>query len=133
MAQAVYAWRVTPREDGYSPFDLMFARKGRLPGMPTIQGRTVDIIDAELAKDKSQQANDRKQCIHTKELPALKEGQAVWMQNEASKRWDVPARVLTQRRGGHSYTLRAQDGTTYIRSRRLLRLNTSAEHATASE
>ena len=101
--------------------------------MPTTQGQAIDIIDAELAKDKAQQANDRRQCIRTKELPALKEGQAVWMQNEASKRWDVPARVLTQRRGGHSYTVQTQDGKTYLRSRRLLRLDTSVVHATQPE
>ena len=34
--RALAAWRQTPRHDGYSPFELFFHRKGRLPQLPAL-------------------------------------------------------------------------------------------------
>ena len=121
IAHAIYAWRVTPREDGYSPFDLMFARKGRLPDLPTIPHSDVDPLYAEIARDSKKNKNDEQQSLHAKDLPMLQEGQAASMQHATTKKWTIPVTVLTRRRNGQSYIVRDENGATYLRSRRLLR------------
>ena len=122
FSQALFEFRNLPREDGYSPAQMMLGRRqrGRLPTLAAAL-QQVDQKDAsstrrQLAKRGAENHND-----HARRLQKLEAGQQVYLQNPTSKLWDVTGEVTHIREDGRSYEVRTAEGTNMLRNRRYLR------------
>lgn len=117
---AIAEWRNSPRADGISPAQMFLGRRMR-GQLPSLQQPQVDATVAQEARRrgraKTKAFNDR----HSRILPALVEGQAVYLQNPTTKRWDQHATVVAARKNGRSYVVRKENGTEVIRNGRYVR------------
>ena len=119
--KSLYAWRNTPRADGFSPFEMYFGRKGRQPNLPSLSPVAIPDLDtAATLRDEKAIDNANYSGIHVQSQKPLHIGQSVIMQNHRTGAWDREAKVHSVRRGNMSYIVESQ-GQQYIRSRRFLR------------
>ena len=83
------AWRNSPRHDGFSPSEMMFGRRlrGNLPALPEMF-LPIDIQEASDARKKQIELIKSKADHRLSELPKLKVGQHVSVQDPISKKWD---------------------------------------------
>ena len=123
--QHLAAYRNTPREDGYSPAQLMFARrlKGPLPMLPahTLVKEEIQARGRE-ARLKVQLGNKETHDKRAKALSVLEVTDRVVVQQVDTKRWDRMARIKEVRESGHSYVLIDEEtGREFLRNRKFLR------------
>ena len=120
--RALSAFNNTPREDGFSPTDLLFRRRLRtaLPHHSLIPAD----VDAHAAITNRVSRNDEKtaqQHAKTKDLPPLAVGTSVVVQDPKTHKWSSRAVITGVRSSGHSYDIRFSNGNTSARNRRNIR------------
>ena len=111
--------------DGFSPSRLYFGRELRNPQLPSIpDGQEEELLGKQRQVTKDDDRIKRNSKVG-KSLPRYepKVGDLVLLQNQRTKRWDVPATVHLVRPGNRSaYVVAEDDGTMYLRSHTFLRL-----------
>ena len=119
--QALFEWRNSPRTDGYSPAQMVFGRRQR-SSLPTLPN-ALEPIDKQDAAQRREQTRNKSQARQeaSRELPPLKVGQKVRVQNHNSNQWNLIGQVIKQREHGRSYAIHMEGGKTYIRNRCLIR------------
>ena len=119
--KSLYLWRNIPRADGYSPAQLLFGRRQftSLPAMPCAFD-FYDIKAAQASRDKVFNSHLVHHDQNTGFLPDFLPGDSVVIQDSKSGDWNQRGVIISARRSGQSYDVRA-DGRTFIRSRRFLR------------
>ncbi|KAG1696506.1 Transposon Ty3-G Gag-Pol polyprotein [Nymphon striatum] len=117
--QALAEFRLMPRADGFSPADLMFGRtpRGLLPAMRT----PVDLYAGQEAR---QTTLNKSFFQHSSKpnLPCLRVGDIVRIQNPKTKRWIQKGSIIASRDNSRSYEVES-DGKLFLRNRRYLRLD----------
>ena len=120
----LFAWRNTPRSDGFSPNDLFFGRRLRstLPAVRPPMSTTDPSSTRTDRREKQKSAFD----AHTRALPPLSPGDCVVIRDPASHAWVGEGTVVQARRpDGLSYDLKMKgDGSLTTRNRKWLRLQT---------
>ena len=119
--QNLFAWRNTPRLDGFAPTDLFFGRRQRstLPTLKTDVNTALPHTREKLASDAKVRHDAR-----SSELSLLSPGDAVSMQDPATGKWGEEGIVVSARReDGRSYVIETTSGSTIVRGRKMLRPN----------
>jgi hypothetical protein len=128
--EAMAAYRNTPRADGFSPAQLMLGRrmKGPLPMLQSqLEVEVSNFSAGREAREKTQAQSKKQYDSDKKEMEKLKKGDSVIVQCQHSKRWTKKATVISIRRSGHSYNLEDEDGFTFVRNRRFIKLRAQGE------
>ena len=73
----LYAWRNTPRQDGFSPSDLFFGRRQRSPKLPSLRKDACNLEAAETARSSTAAKAKEHFDKRAAPLPPLKPGDAV--------------------------------------------------------
>ena len=118
---AIAAWRNMARTDGKSPSQLFFGRRQRQQLLMTAEQGAMNNQDMS-GRDKAAAKAQQYRNAHTHELEELKAGSKVRMQHHLTGKWDICVTIINKREGGHAYNVRGENGKTYIRGRRLLKL-----------
>jgi hypothetical protein len=120
---ALLAWRNTPRQDGYSPAQLMFGQRQRtsLPTLEDIHHAEVDREAGMLAHNEAAAYKRQVASKGTRTLSPLSVGQKVRLQDPLSHRWDKKAVIVRIREGGHSFEVLADNNKLYVRNRKFIR------------
>ena len=118
--------------EGFSPSRLYFGRELRNPQLPAIpDGQEEELLGKQRQVTKDDDRIKRNSKVG-KSLPRYvpKVGDLVLLQNQHTKRWDVPATVHLVRPGNRSaYVVAEDDGTMYLRSHTFLRLRQPVDSA----
>ena len=118
--------------DGFSPSRLYFGRELRNPQLPSIpDGQEEELLGKQHQVTKDDDRIKRNSKVG-KSLPRYepKVGDLVLLQNQRTKRWDVPATVHLVRPGNRSaYVVAEDDGTMYLRSHTYLLLRQPVDPA----
>ncbi|KAG1649620.1 Equilibrative nucleoside transporter 4 [Nymphon striatum] len=105
--QALAEFRLMPRADGFSPADLMFGRtpRGLLPAMRT----PVDLYAGQEAR---QTTLNKSFFQHSSKpnLPCLRVGDIVRIQNPKTKRWTQKGSIIASRDNSRSYEVESAAG-----------------------
>ena len=119
--QHLFAWRNTPRPDGFAPADLFYGRRQRSQ-LPSIRADTCD-PDAASAREKLRSTAKANFDAHAAALPPLQAGQTVLFSSKGKgTAWGGKATVQAARPDGQSYHIQPEDGSAAtIRNRALLR------------
>merc|ERR1712237_262049 len=117
---AFYAWRATPRADGFSPFEIFYGRKPNIPVLPAFKKSDYVPAAAEEARMNTAIRNATNSSRGTKVASQLSVGERVLIQDSDSGLWSLEGEVVTVRPHGRSYIV-AAGGTTYLRARQHLR------------
>ena len=117
-------WRNTPNATGKSPAQVMFGRplRGFLPVHPSHLDGQEDFSSYRQTKSALKETAKRNHDKTAHELPALKPGDKVLVQDTTTSKWDKRATVTGIRRNG-SYNLRMDNDNITHRNRRLLRMD----------
>ncbi len=119
-------WRCMPKDHGCSPAQLLFGRsiRSRVP----ISELALDGADPKnLARRQEQKDKTTSQYdSRARDLPALKPGQAVRIQNTKSKLWDTVGVVVRAEAKQRNYLLKVDTHVFIWRNRRYLRPVSSA-------
>ena len=120
--RSLHEYRNTPREDGFSPAQMMFHRrqKGQLPCLPKSL-EMIDIRPGVERREHGRKTTKENFDKRTKILPNLEIGDEVFIQSPFTNKWDVQGTVITVRNDGRSYEVRTRDNKVYLRNRRFLR------------
>ncbi|CAB4046208.1 Hypothetical predicted protein, partial [Paramuricea clavata] len=120
--KALSEWRNVPRSDGPSPAQTLFGRRQR-GILPTLNdGKNDGDLEAKIkAKNEKRREAMERGNEQRKEMPKLKAGDAVLIQNPLTKRWKEEGTILASRNRGRSYLLETKDGWTKTRNRRYLK------------
>ena len=121
---ALLEWRNTARRDGISPAQAFLGRRQRtqLPCFDTTSFET-SFKDSAAARNAAGTARAAAHDAHAHDLPALKVGDSVRLQNPHTKDWAEVGTVVSQHDFGRSYDIRV-NGTVVRRNRRFLKPNT---------
>ena len=119
-------WLNTPRTaEGVSPAHILLGREPRVPGLLSILEDKDPILagrNARVAKDRIQR--QRNTGSHLNWTPIeIEIGQRVLLQDQTSKAYDIPGKVVGVRPGGRSAYIEANGGKTYLRNRRFFRID----------
>ena len=99
----LFAWRNTPRTDGYSPASLFFGRRLR-SALPCLSLPATDLESAQHARQEASVKVKARFDEHTRSLPSLSPGDAVLVQSPTSLKWEGEGIVVDKRRpDGLSY------------------------------
>ena len=133
FALALLEWRNTPRSNGVAPAVLFLGRRQKttLVALPSAT-KLISDSDRKRLEEDSMKTAERSQLqhdAHAHDLPAFKLGESVLMQDNISRKWTRRATVIKSRDNGRSYELQGQNGTLYVRNRKLLRPATFDEVA----
>jgi len=117
-------WRNTPNATGKSPAQVMFGRplRGFLPVHPSILDGQEDFSDHRQTKKVLKETAKTQHDKTAHELPALKPGDRVLVQDTTTSQWSKRATVTGIRRNG-LYNLKMENGNISHCNRRLLRLD----------
>lgn len=120
--RSLLEFRNTPRQDGYSPAQMMFGRRQRtrLPALP----QAYDPIDWEIAEEKRAMGREKMKENHdksAKSLQPLNIGQKVRLQNPLSKIWDKTGTINDVRQNGRSYEIQLKSGKNILRNRHFIK------------
>ena len=116
----LFAWRNTPRPDGFAPADLFFGRRLR-SALPSVSASTSTLPDVILKREKAAQQAASRHDIHSRSLSALLPGAPVRVQTPAGTWGEETAIVVKARRpDGLSYVIKLGDKE-MIRNRKFLR------------
>jgi hypothetical protein len=121
FAEGLFAFRNTPRADGFSPNQLFLGRRlrgGGLPALPSAFG-VVDGSEAATASNK-RRASVAASNDTAPGLSVLAIGQAVRVQDSRG-RWTWQGQVEGVRDNHRSYEVSDEDGRLFVRNRRLLK------------
>ena len=117
---AMFHWRNITNESGASPALMFFGRRQRtlLPMHPSLAAYQPEegIHGARTRREIREAAAG----VGTA-LPRLNKGASVVLQDPQSRRWTTKAKVIRERGHGRSYEVRAENGKTFTRNRRLIR------------
>lgn len=115
--EALFAWRLTPRSDGFSPFFGFFGRNPRslLPDV-----RDPPLVSKEFAEAREKTRNDSVMAAGGKNLVPLSVGDSVAFQSPTSKTWFPDGIIDKVLPGGRSYVVKTSSGS-YRRNRVFLR------------
>ena len=118
----LFAWRNTPRADGFSPAEMFFGRRLRTCLPSVRQADPVSLPDASTARDKTASDAKLRHDQHASQLSSLPPGSTVSVRHPKSGAWgDEPAAVESVREDGQSYNLTLPDGSQTVRNRKFLR------------
>jgi hypothetical protein len=123
FTHALFAFRNTPRADGFSPAQMFVGRKqrGQLPMLESASQPTDSTLAAQgraAVKKKATVAHDERALV----LSDFLVGQKVHVQDPKSKKWDATAVVIGDHYGGRSYDIEfLHSGMKSVRNRRFLR------------
>ena len=123
---ALSEFRRVPREDKFSPAQLMFGYKQR-GLLPTISNPITDLESAEEAKLNLGKIHKRYFDKGAVPLTPLVPGTAVLVQHPLTKRWDKRAKIISATNSGRSYQIEFSDGRLTRRNRRFLKLISHAD------
>ena len=130
---ALATWRQIPRADGFSPAEMFFCRCPR-GILPTIRPEYTDIPEATEARLQTQSNSKSLHDLHATTLQPLVIGQRVYFKDK--DQFDRQGRIISMRESG-SYHIQTDDGSTFLRNRRLIRpqkeLSTEDEPSVAQE
>ena len=135
---ALREWRNTKRADGFSPAEWYFGRRQRTNAVahPDAYKRIDDETFAKHEEKRKELVAQSKSYFdrHTTSHIPLEEESRAMMQNQTTKRWDIPVTVADIRPTG-SYWVISDDGGQYLRNRRFLRpiTNDSSTSANSSQ
>ncbi len=133
VSEALAAYRNMPREDGFSPSQLMNGRRMRSAALPVLsQHLTVqleNVKEGRIARDTTAERAKDYYNDGTKALPPLQIGDAVVVQNRKTFRWVKRATVEKMCDSGHSYEVRMREsGKLKTRNRKFLRPDSQGEN-----
>ena len=115
----LYAWRNTPRQDGFSPSDLFFGRRQRSPKLPSLRKDACNLEAAETARSSTAAKAKEHFDKRAAPLPPLKPGDTVLLSGPGTA-WGGKATVQDIRPDGRSYTVLPENSNETTRNRRLL-------------
>ena len=121
--EGLLEFRNSPRADGHSPAQILFGRalRSRLPASSKLYKPNfqlyADAIDQKELLSAARKINYDKQ---SRNLPHLKAGDRVVVQDFQSNRWCISATVV-KREGLRRYLVRCPSGRILVRNRRFLR------------
>ena len=125
--EALLELRNTPRQDGYSPAELVFKSEPR-----TLLPRFNDykrLTKCNSNRDKTIKTHFDKSA---RDMPDLTNNQAVYFQNPEKTKWEPG--VVLEKVSGRSYKIEGENGGKYIRNRLHLRnKSTPFNHKTSRE
>ena len=114
--------RNTPREDGFSPTQVVIGRS-----IPTLLPTLTEALGTnefvEKAKKKKEMLDFRRKSKFdqtSKNLKPLNPGTTIWVQNSETKRWEDKAKVIAKVRN-RTYKIMLQDGKISYRNRRKIK------------
>ncbi len=115
-------WRSTPKEHGCSPAQLVFGRslRTRIPISQSalIKGSPSNFSAAR--KEKKERENNRyNETAH--DLPVLKCGQKVRIQDHVTKKWDKFGNIIQVNPNRRSYLILMEHGRQWWRNRRFIK------------
>jgi hypothetical protein len=122
---ALLEWRNTPKSiDSLAPSQHVFGflQRTSSPGLPSIY-RRLSKDDLEEAMDKKLQnaeKNKFKYDLRSRNLPNLRIGQMVFIQDPINKNWQRKGIIVERRNNGRSYLIES-NGSKLLRNRRLLK------------
>ena len=118
----LYAWRNTPRADGFAPADLFYGYRQRT-ALPSVRSPFCSVEAAASARSKSAAQAKERFDAHASPLSPLLPGTSVSLRDQQSGSWggQAQAEVESVRQDGLSYNLALPDGSQTIRNRRLIR------------
>ena len=107
------------RNDGTTPAELFYGRKLRqtLPMVPITEWTNQDVSTRDATHTRQAELRDR----NTAEFKQLKPGQRVWVQHHVSKDWTIRGTITAIMQD--SYIVQTDEGKSFIRGRRLLKLS----------
>ena len=119
--KSLYAWRNVPRQDGYSPAQLLFGRR-QLTGLPMLpcQFNLYDVKSAQNAKDNAFNSSAKVFNQHKLNLPQLLPGDNIVIQHPKTGLWDQNGSILSIRPDGLSYCVKV-GGRECIRARHMIK------------
>ena len=109
--KALYSWRNVPRNDGYSPAQLLFGRKQKT-SLPVLEKKyeMYDISEAKQAKDKSFTKSANYYDQNKIDLTQFSVGQKVVIQHPKTGKWDQSGVIVGMRPDQLSYSVKCEDG-----------------------
>ena len=115
--------RNTPREDGFSPTQVVFGRSLRtlLPTLTEALGTNEFVEQARKTKEMLDSKRNAKFNQSSRNLKVLIPGTAIWVQNSETKRWDDKATIIAKIRK-RTYKVVFEDGKTSYRNRRKIKM-----------
>ena len=118
----LFAWRNTPRKDGFAPADLFYGRRQR-SSLPSVRPDLCNLEAASCAREKTRDEAKAYYDAHAASLPPLSPGSTVlYSRKGKAAAWGGKATVQATRADGQSYVIRPEDGTAETtRNRALLR------------
>ena len=118
LCRGLIEFRNTPRQCGKSPAQLVYNRDIRsiVPQMPLKDSW----IAVQEKKDSGHFDVQEYYNRSAKELPEIRPGTEVFIQNDLTRRWDKVG-VVVEKLRYRSYLLRLPSGRTWVRNRRFIR------------
>jgi len=119
---ALLHFRNTPRQDGYSPAQLLFGRRQQTE-LPTLNLHHRQIDQGKAAESKVRLANlkvgqqNRSRSVASHFSPS----EVVYLQDTKTKQWTVRGRIASQRPSKTSYIVILDNGSETIRNQRFIR------------
>ena len=123
---ALYAWRTTPRADGFSPYQVLFGRSGRRAGLPSVPAPPFDRQACADVREQSAVDNAAREAEHSRPARQLNVNEIVFFQHPRTGRWTEQAKIIS-RLSATTYCLSA-GGANFIRNRRFLRPRVAVSH-----
>ena len=121
--------RNTPREDGFSPTQVVFGRSVRtlLPTLTEALGTNQFVEKAREKKVLLDSKRKSKYDVKSRNLKQLMPGTEVWVQNSENLRWEDKEKVIAKLRKC-TYKIQFEDGRCSYRNRRKIKVrNGNAE------
>ena len=115
--------RNNPREDGFSPTQVLFGRSMRT-FLPTLTEALGTNEFVENAKEKKQVLDGRKRSKYdqrSKDLKAIHRGTLVWVQNSEIRQWDGKATIISKI-SNRTYKILFEDGNMSFRNRKKMKI-----------
>ena len=112
-----------PRQDGYSPAEMVygFRQRSDLPALPVAYER-IDMTDAELSRQAVRDSVKDNHDKRTVSLPLASVGDKVVVQDPKSKLWNKFGSVEGIYRNGRTYLVKMENGNSYYRNRKFVRI-----------
>ena len=111
---ALYQWRNMPRQDGYSPAEMLFGRRQtmNIPTLPVHHLRPVN----PTARDNKHKENVNRYNLRSRNAKVIEEEEVVWLQNPKTRRWDSKATV-NEKLSDNRFRIKLPNGKESLRSR----------------
>ena len=119
-------WNATPRSsNGCSPSRILLNRAPRMPGIVTVRdGKDPQLSGRSRWMSKEADKESRNDNVSLNWSPvSLEPGLRVLLQDPVSKRFNIPAKVVSVRPSGRSAYVDCGGGKTYLRNRRFMALD----------